>query len=231
MTTSTPLLSILKRYVEKDPAAAAHMLETMDEAEAVAILKALPIDLCTEVFPYLQVAHAAEFLKEVPPELFEAIVGHMTPDQGAEVLRDLPAELRKQLLTYLSSDIKKQIQELLTFPQNSAGRIMTTEFLAFREDVKVEDAVQRIRSLVSRQSPITYAYVVDEGNHLVGILNMRDLLLASTSDPPVHHAQSLRDHASWIAKRSPMSSPPGTTSPPRSWTPIADSWGWSAPTS
>ena len=67
----------------------------------------------------------------------------------------------------------------LTYPKDSAGRIMTTDYLAFHEDVKVKDAVQRIRAQAGRQDAASYTYVVDQDNRLAGVLNMRDLLLAS----------------------------------------------------
>jgi magnesium transporter len=71
------------------------------------------------------------------------------------------------------------IQELLIFPVDSAGSIMTTNFIAFRTDIRVKDAIQRIRSLAFQKQTSSYVYVVDNGNRLVGVLNMRDLLLAS----------------------------------------------------
>jgi len=179
MTIRSPLLPLLRRYVERDPAAAAHMLETMEEGEAVSILKALSPQLCAEVFPHLQVSHAASLIKGVPPELFEAVVQRMRPEQAATILINLPRELRKTVLDHLPEGVKRELQELLTYPENSAGRIMTTDFLAFHEDVKVKDAIQRIRTLASRQDATSYTYVVDQANRLVGVLNMRDLLLAS----------------------------------------------------
>ena len=67
---------------------------------------------------------------------------------------------------------------MLMYPENSAGRIMSTDYLAFNEHVKVKEAVQRLRALAHKHAPLSYAYVVDEENHLVGVLNMRDLLVA-----------------------------------------------------
>lgn len=179
MTTRSPLLPLLRRYVERDPAAAAHMLETMEEGEAVSILKALSPQLCAEVFPHLEVSQAATLIKEVSPEFFEAVVQRMRPEQAATILINLPRELRKTVLARLPDGVKRELQELLVYPENSAGRIMTTDYLAFHEDVNVKDAIQRIRALASRQDAASYAYVVDEANRLVGVLNMRDLLLAS----------------------------------------------------
>ena len=179
MTTRATLLPLLRRYVERDPAAAAHMLETMEEAEAVSILTALSPQLCAEVFPHLAVSHAAALIKPLPPELFQAAVRRMRPEQAAAILINLPPDLRQALVDHLPEPVKRELQDLLVYPEHSAGRIMTTDYLAFHEDVKVKDAVQRIRAQAGRQDAASYAYVVDQDNRLAGVLNMRDLLLAS----------------------------------------------------
>ena len=179
MTTRATLLPLLRRYIERDPAAAAHMLETMEEAEAVSILKALSPQLCAEVFPHLDVSHAAALIKPLPPELFQAAVRRMRPEQAAAILINLPPDLRQALVDHLPDPVKRELQDLLVYPEDSTGRIMTTDYLAFHEDVKVKDAVQRIRAQAGRQDAASYAYVVDQDNRLAGVLNMRDLLLAS----------------------------------------------------
>lgn len=173
------LLPLVRKFFERDPAAAAHSLETMDETEAAAILQALPPTLCAQAVPYLQVGHAATLLKQAPPELFSAIVEKLKPEQAAAIVVLLPQESRAALLERLSEPARRQVQELLTYPDNSAGRIMSPEFLAFREDVTVKDAVHRIRTVVGKNAPMSYAYVVDPNHRLVGVLNMRDLMLAS----------------------------------------------------
>ena len=173
------LLPLAQGYVERDPSTAAHILETLEEKESISILKTLPPELSVQIFLHLQVAYAAALLKEMPPALFETVVKQMKPEQASSILINLPTDLRKILLDYLPDEDKRQIQEYLTYPEDSAGRIMTTDFLAFHENVIVKDAIQRIRSLASRQDPTTYSYVVDESNRLIGVLSMRDLLLTS----------------------------------------------------
>ena len=179
MPTHAVLLPLLRRYVERDPATAAHMLETMEEAEAVAILKALAPQLCAEVLPHLEVRHAAALIKAIPPERFAAVIQRLRPEQAAAILINLPHDLRQRLVDHLPDGVKRGLPELLAYPEHSAGRIMTTDYVAFHEDVKVKDAIQRIRALAGRQEAASYAYVVDEANRLAGVLNMRDLLLAA----------------------------------------------------
>ncbi len=178
MTSDKPVLTLLKGYVERDPSTAAHVLETMDEEEAVSVLTSLPHELCAEVFQYLQPVQTSALLKEISPELFSVIARRIEPEHAASVLLRLGNETRRHLLSHLPEGVKKKVQDLLVFPVNSAGRIMSTSFLAFHEEAKVKDAVQKIRSLANRQALVTYAYVIDMNNRLIGILNMRDLLIA-----------------------------------------------------
>jgi len=181
----TPLLPVVRKFFEQDPLAAAHSLETMEEEEALTVLRALPPELSAYVFPYLQVTHAASFLKDLTPELFRAIVERLDPRQATTIFMSIPRQTREQFLNCLPNQTRQQLQELLTYPEDSAGRIMTTDMMAFHTDIKVRDAIQKIRALAIKSPTITYAYVVGDDNQLVGVLNMRDLLLA-TEDTPLH---------------------------------------------
>lgn len=183
MTNRLPLLPLVQGYLERDPVTAAYILQTMDEAHAVALLKALPPHLCAQVFPYLQVTYAAALIKEIPPSLFESIIPRMKPEQAASILLNFSHEERTTFLNRLPETIKRTIQDILMFPENSAGRIMSTDFLAFHENIKVKEAVQRLRALAHKHAPLSYAYVVDDTGCLVGVLNMRDLLLSPGDSP------------------------------------------------
>ena len=179
MEVPMPLLPLVHRFFESDPVAAARSLETMDDDECALVLKVLPAPLVARAFRHLQPQQIAVLLKDAPPELFENVVANLDPQQAASILLSLPQETRTLFLNQLPDKEKREIQELLTYPVNSAGRIMTTEFLAFHTEVKVKDAIQRIRALAHQQAPASYTYVVDDENHLEGVINMRDLLVAS----------------------------------------------------
>jgi magnesium transporter len=179
--TSIPLLRLARRFVESDPIGAAHTLETMELQEAASVLKELPPSLLAQVFRYLPARLVTDLVKEVPRHLFRQILERLDPEQAAAILLELPNDLRQVFLERLSQKAKRQIQEILTYPEDSAGRIMTRQFLALHTDTRVRDAIQRIRLLANRRSTDSYAYVTDSENRLVGVINMRDLIVA-TSD-------------------------------------------------
>ncbi len=179
MERAVTLLPLVRKYFESDPVAAAHSLESLGEDEALNILKELPPELAAKIFPHLELTAAAALLKNIPANLLPPIVEKLEPQQSAAIIMHLDTESRERFVQTLPLRLKKSIQEYLSYPEDSAGRIMTTSMLSFHEDLQVRDAINKIRILAQRQYPASYAYVVDNINRLVGVINMRDLMLAS----------------------------------------------------
>lgn len=180
--TEERLLSVARRFFETDPMEGAHTIETMETGEAAAILEALPASASIEMFRYLQADDAADLLKEFPTELFTEIVEGIEPAQCADIFASLSDSNRATFLERLPRKTRREIQELLSYPEDSAGRIMSREFIAFHTNVKVRDTIQRLRLLANRKAPASYTYVVDEQKRLTGIINMRDLVIAGPDE-------------------------------------------------
>jgi magnesium transporter len=178
MANATPLLPLVRRFFETDSVAAARTLDGMDHDDALSVLKALPSTLAAQAFGHLQALQGATLLKDAPPSLFKEIVEKLGAEQGAGIFAALPESHRQKFLGQLSSKAKRDIQELLTFPEGSAGRLMAKDFVAFHTGIKVREAIQRMRQLAGRKALSSYTYVIDSENHLVGVINMRDLILA-----------------------------------------------------
>lgn len=178
MNKKASLLPIVRHFFDVDPSQAAHTLEGIPEEEAVEVLRALPVTLAAKAFPYLSMPLAASLVKEMPQGLFQEIMTRMTPEQGADLFAHLPTEEKEDFLNVLPDHLRKGIHEILTYPVDSAGRILSTDFVAFHQDLKVKEVIQKIRNLAQKGKHTSYTYVVDADNHLVGVINMRDLLLA-----------------------------------------------------
>ncbi len=183
MTEQSPLLPLVQKYFEQDTRAAAHGLESMTEEEAVEVLKALPLSLAVRAIRHLQVSYSAALLKDADPGLFREIASALEPEFAATIFMHLPQDARERLLEHIPGKQKTQIRDLLTYPENSVGRIMTTDFLSFHKDVSAREAIEKIRSLAKKRFPASYAYVIDDEEHLIGVMNMRDLMLASPEQP------------------------------------------------
>jgi len=91
----------------------------------------------------------------------------------------LPTDAREHMAQNISGKLRDQIRELLTYPEDSVGRIMTTDFLSFHQELSAQAAIDKIRAFGPKRFPASYAYVVDDETRLLGVLNMRDLMLSS----------------------------------------------------
>lgn len=183
MPNRHPLHKIAQRFFETDVHAAVRALEAMDEREALAVLRALPTGLVVEAFRHLHPDHAAAVLRDAPGTLIGRLLGRIEPYQVVALLMRLDPDERRQVVERMPERQRREVQKLLVYPEDSAGRVMSTNFLAFRTTMRAHDAIERIRALASRRNVESYAYVVDDRGRLAGVLNMRDLVLAKGDTP------------------------------------------------
>ena len=179
MTSDNPLAPLVEKFVTADAASAARGLEALPEAEAAEVFKALPSKLAALIVPQLQLNFAAGLLTDSDPATFKAIVRGMEPKRAAFLLMRLPQDALERLLPHAPKKLKDQARELLVYPRGSVGRMMHTDYLAFHEDDLARDATRKIRKLAAQRYPASYAYVIDAEERIVGVINMRDLLLAN----------------------------------------------------
>ncbi len=177
-TTTETLLPILVRYFEDDPASAAKNLEALDEEVVSEVLSTLPSAVAAEVFSRLHATFAARIILLLSQDTVGKLLERIDPLHASSIFLSLPEETRQHFVDSLPPRVLGPVKELLSFPEDSAGRIMRPDFLALQLTTTVEAAVQKLRQLARRLAPASYVYVVDEDNHLVGVINMRDLMLA-----------------------------------------------------
>ena len=155
--------------------------ELQDEKMAI-LFRILPKELAAETFvemdentqQFLIHGFSDSELKEVVDELFV--------DDAVDLIEEMPANVVKRILRSADKDMRKQINELLKYPEDSAGSIMTTEFISLRPDMTAEMAIKRIRRTGVDKETIYTCYVNDENNKLIGITTVKDLLLANDDD-------------------------------------------------
>ena len=172
------LLSVVRKMVEDDYEKLARIMEGLDEAEVLNVMKILPHALSAKVLSVLPQNLVATLLIQLPTEFLEKIIGDLDPEKISDIILSLPEELRSDLLERTPQKKKKLIREMLTFPEDSVGRIMSRDYLAFHVDLKVKDATNKIKTMARRKTSFSYAYVVDSDNRLVGVLRMFDLIAA-----------------------------------------------------
>ena len=177
------LLPLLRGYVETAPADAARALETLPDDQAREALAALPATLTGRVCPHLSGHHAAILLAEAEPAAIKTAVAEMDIARVASVLGQIDETTRQRVLPYLTDKQRWALQEHMTYPEDSVGRVMSTRYLSFSQDLKVRDVIRRLRNGARKRLPSSYVYVLDGTDRLVGVLNMYDLMLAEPDQP------------------------------------------------
>jgi magnesium transporter len=169
------------------PAEKLHELHPADLAEIVSDLNKLESG---QLLDTLDVPHLADTLEEVEPEYQAELIEHMTdekvadvleemePDEAADLLGDMPRERKEDLLALMEKEDADDVRKLLTYREDSAGGIMTTEYAAIRSDLQAAQAIEVLRTMADEVESMYYVYVTDEGNHLIGAFSLHTLIFA-----------------------------------------------------
>ena len=172
----------------------AERLKNMHPADIARIVNELDPDQRADVIETLDVETAAEVLSETDPEVQVSIVENledelaadimeeMEPDEAADVLGDVSAQRREDILEEMEPDEAKDVKELLAYGDETAGGLMTTEYVAISKDLTAAETIERIREIEPDAETIYYVYVVDDREHLVGVISLRDLIVAKPTD-------------------------------------------------
>ena len=172
----------------------AQLLEESHPADVARILRELPVAQQAVVFRLLSREQAGSVLHEMDDQtllelvraLDEAelsgILDRMPADNAAEVVGDLPEEQAEKILDLMKEEQSEEVQELLEYGEKTAGRIMSPDFVAVHEEMSVGQALDHIRKSVSTEQAF-YLYVVDDHDHLVGVVPLRRLITADPATP------------------------------------------------
>lgn len=160
----------------------AAVFEELQDEKMPILFRILPKELAAETFvemdddtqEFLIHGFSDSELKEVVDELFV--------DDAVDLIEEMPANVVKRILRQADRDMRKQINELLKYPEDSAGSIMTTEFIVLRSEMTAEMAIKRIRRTGVDKETIYTCYVTDDNNKLIGITTVKDLLLSDDDD-------------------------------------------------
>jgi Mg2+ transporter MgtE len=124
-----------------------------------------------------------DVLEDLEPERAADVLEEMSPDDAADLVADLSDESREEILALMEHDEAAEVQELLGYPEDSAGGIMTTEYVAVTDELTAIQTIDRLRELEPDAETIYYVYVTDDAEHLVGVLSLRDLIVANPDAP------------------------------------------------
>lgn len=199
------------------PADLAEIMEELDRDQRAVLLQRLDVETAADTLEETSPEVTAQVLEEVPPERAADILEEMAPDEAADVLGELPAKAREELLEAMERPDAREVEQLLEYPHDSAGGLMTPDRVQLRPGQTVAEALAEVRRRADELPLVYEIFLADGRGVLLGLCTLRDLVLADPATPleriareapaTVEPDASVRDVASAAAKYNLLSVP------------------------
>lgn len=167
---------------EQNPADINDIIDELSDEKSFLIYRLLPKELAAEVFVEMDTDKQEYLINFFSDSQLKAVFDELYYDDTADIIEEMPASVVKRILKIVSPDMRKAVNELLKYPDDSAGSIMTTEFVRLKKSFTVLESIDFIRTVGVNKETIYTCYVTDEKNHLIGIITAKDLLLSQPDE-------------------------------------------------
>jgi CBS domain-containing protein/sporulation protein YlmC with PRC-barrel domain len=171
------------RLAELHPADIADILEELSHNEQKAVIESLDDETAAQALSEIPTKMQADLLESIPPEKAADIVDEMPPDEAADVLNQLPPETSAELLADMEKEGAEEVRELLAFEENTAGSLMTTEYVMVHDSATVEGAIEALRNFEGQVEAIHQVFMIDKETTLKGAVPLGRIVLAAASTP------------------------------------------------
>ncbi len=167
---------------EQNPADINDIIDELSDEASVLLYRILPKELASEVFVEMDSDKQELLINFFSDSQLKDVFDELYYDDTADIIEEMPANVVKRILKVVSPDMRKAVNELLKYPDDSAGSIMTTEFVRLKKSFTVAQSLELIRSVGVNKETIYTCYVTDDKNHLIGIVTAKDLLLSELDE-------------------------------------------------
>ena len=180
--TLSKLLDEKKYYSLRDvlttmnPSDIAAVFDELDEAQLPLLFRLLPKELAADTFVEMEAESQEILIRGFSDSELKEVINELYVDDAVDIVEEMPANVVQRILQSAEPDMRKQINEILRYPEDSAGSMMTTEYVALRPAMTVEEAILRIRRSGMDKETIYTCYVT-QGHKLIGLVTVKDLLL------------------------------------------------------
>ena len=171
-----------KEVMELNEADVASVVTELEKAEQLKIFRILPKNIAADVFSYLPLETQQDILVSLTDKEASGIIENLYADDAADLLEEMPANVVHRLLALTSPETRRDINQLLQYPEDSAGSIMTVEYIDLKEETTVAQAIEKIRTTGIDKETINNCFVLDRARHLIGIVTLRKLLLSGPDE-------------------------------------------------
>ncbi len=154
------------------------LLEELDKESVVKVFRILSKEQAGEAFSYMEPDMKEKLIHDLTDAELRNVMDELFMDDTVDLIEEMPSNVVKRILKAVNKDDRKTINELLQYPEDSAGSIMTTEFVDLKENMTVEEALERIRTIGLDSETIYNCYVLNKNRVLLGIINIKDILIS-----------------------------------------------------
>jgi CBS domain-containing protein len=171
------------RITELHPADLAEIISDLTRSESDKLLESLDVETVAETLEEVEPEFQAALVETMPDERVADVLEEMSPDAAADLLAELPEDRSEDLLNLMEKEDAADVRKLLSYPIDTAGGLMTTEYVTVRPDLTAEQAIAVLREEAEEAETIYYVYTTDESGKLVGVFSLSDLVLAKPHTP------------------------------------------------
>ncbi|MFO7803047.1 MAG: magnesium transporter [Desulfovermiculus sp.] len=171
-------LAGLQEQVDLHPADWADFLEQLPQEDLARYIELVGPELGLPIFEFISFEAKKAVIEILPTKVLGRLITLMSPDDRADLVEEVDEAMKERILSLLFQAERQNLLNLLSYPENSAGAYMTTEYALLRMDDTVQDGLEQIRLQAPRKENVYYIYVVDTSFHLVGFISLRRLIMA-----------------------------------------------------
>ena len=168
--------------VTMNPSDVAGIFTDLEEKQVPLMFRLLPKELAAETFVEMEPETQALLIQGFSDNELKEVLSELYVDDAADLVEEMPATVVRRILEQADPEMRSSINQILRYPENSAGSIMTTEYVALRPDMTVEESILRIRRQGVDKETIYTCYVIDKSRMLLGLVTVKDLLLCDDDD-------------------------------------------------
>jgi magnesium transporter len=171
------------KLAELHPSDIAEIISDLSRAEHTDLLNKLDLKQLADTLEEVEPDFQANLLQNFPDEKVADVLEEMSPDEATDLLAEMSDERRQGLLKLMEADEAEEVRELLRYDEDTAGGLMTTEYVAVTPDMTAAQAIEHLRRVGEEAELVYYVYVVDKDEHLLGVFSLSDLIIAQPDTP------------------------------------------------